>query len=293
MLWFVSLSSDGANANAEALSSVLRPRSGSSAKALLLTILGEFVLPRGGSVWTQTLIDALRVVGVDEPNARQALLRVSEQGVIAGDRTGRRVRRVLTPMGIELLEASRRQIYGFGRSTSEWDRRWLLVFCPVPEDQRAKRQVLRNRLGFEGFGFLGPTVAITPHLSHEEPATVILKELDLVDKATIFRCEAAELISNEEIVRRAWDLQDLDQQYRDFIEAFRQRAARTSEEAFTAAVDLVHQWRRFPFIDPQIPARLLPSDWRGKAACDVFDERRMGYSADAHDYFRQLEFIWL
>ena len=30
-----------------------------SARSLLMTILGEFVLPRGGSVWTQALVSAL------------------------------------------------------------------------------------------------------------------------------------------------------------------------------------------------------------------------------------------
>ena len=37
---------------------------GASARSLLMTILGEFVLPRGGSVWTQVLVSTLALFGV-------------------------------------------------------------------------------------------------------------------------------------------------------------------------------------------------------------------------------------
>ena len=53
-----------------------------SAKALLLTILGELVLPHGGAVWTSTIVGALGTLEVEERNARQALLRLAESGTI-------------------------------------------------------------------------------------------------------------------------------------------------------------------------------------------------------------------
>ncbi|MGC4109499.1 MAG: PaaX family transcriptional regulator C-terminal domain-containing protein [Nocardioides sp.] len=33
---------------------------------------------------------------------------------------------------------------------------------------------------------------------------------------------------------------------------------------------LVHEWRKFLFDDPGLPAELLPSDWPGFAAADLF-----------------------
>ena len=36
---------------------------------------------------------------------------------------------------------------------------------------------------------------------------------------------------------------------------------------------LVHEWRRFPFVDPEIPDELLPPGWPGHGAKAVFDER--------------------
>src|SRR6185437_590061 len=42
----------------------------SSARSLLLTVLGEFVLPTGEPVWTGTLVTALGLFGIAEKAAR-------------------------------------------------------------------------------------------------------------------------------------------------------------------------------------------------------------------------------
>src|SRR5215213_1969322 len=46
-----------------------------SARSLLLTVLGEFVHPRGTPVWTATLVAALAELGIEEKSARQAIAR--------------------------------------------------------------------------------------------------------------------------------------------------------------------------------------------------------------------------
>src|SRR5882724_10497931 len=98
-----------------------------SAKAILLTVLGEYVLPNGGAVWTSTIVDALALFEVSERNARQAVARLSDQGIVSADRHGRRVRWRLTESGRRLLSVGTERIYGFGADTSAWDSRWLVV----------------------------------------------------------------------------------------------------------------------------------------------------------------------
>src|SRR5205807_2790172 len=44
-----------------------------AARSLLLTILGEYVLPRPNGVWQETLVAALSSLGYTEQAARQAL----------------------------------------------------------------------------------------------------------------------------------------------------------------------------------------------------------------------------
>ena len=83
----------------------LLPAQRGGAKALLLTVLGEFVLPSGGSAWTSTLVTTAETLGIGEKNARQALARIADQGLIEsrpGDRDRRQRLLRLTPAGMAL-----------------------------------------------------------------------------------------------------------------------------------------------------------------------------------------------
>jgi phenylacetic acid degradation operon negative regulatory protein len=267
----------------------LRPRAGSSAKALLLTVLGELVLPAGGAAWTRTLVDVLGALDVEEKNARQALARTAAQGFVAGERDGRSVRWRLTEAGDSLLRAGTRRIYGFGANGSPWDGRWLVVLCPVAEDQRPKRQQLRRRLSFAGFGFLSPAVALSPHLRREADATQVLRELDLADAAVVLRAEAGDLVPAGELLRRAWDIDALAAGYREAIACMQARPPRDDDAELVALVRLVHRWRRFPFEDPELPVELLPARWPGGAAKALLDERHHQWAPAGHDRFAELE----
>ena len=66
-------------------------QSAPSARALLLTLLGEFVLPDGGRAWAATLIEALSLLDVEARTARQAIARTARAGLLASERSGRRV----------------------------------------------------------------------------------------------------------------------------------------------------------------------------------------------------------
>lgn len=267
----------------------MRPRSGSSAKALLLTALGEFVLPHRGSVWTSTVIRSLARLGVGERNARQALSRLADQGVIRSHREGRRARWHLTEAGRDLLTTGTQRIYGFGRGDDDWDGRWLVVLCSVPEEQRAKRHRLRSQLGFAGFGFLAPGVALSPHVEREAVANGVLKDLGLIPGAVVFRAEAGELASADELLERAWDLTGLAARYERFLRTFAGRSPTSDEARFSALTELVHAWRHFPFIDPEIPRRLLPRGWPGRRARALFDERHAAWAPGANRWYEETE----
>lgn len=74
-----------------------------SARSLLLTVLGEFVLPSGRPVWTSSLLELLADLDVAEKAARQAIMRTADSGWIEASRVGRETRWSLTPAGTELL----------------------------------------------------------------------------------------------------------------------------------------------------------------------------------------------
>ncbi len=266
-----------------------RPRSGRSGKALLLTILGEFVLPNGGSVWTSTLIQTLDAFGVGEPNARQAVSRLGDDGILNAVRVGRSTRWELTARGKRLLEVGAQRIYEFGSSANEWDGRWLLVLASVPEDLRAKRHQVRSQLGFAGFGFLSAGIAVSPHTDRESQVGEILSTLELDPAPLIFVATTGTIAPDGEIIRRAWDLDALAERYRAFNEEFTRVRPTSGKACFESLVGLVHEWRRFPFEDPEIPLELLPPKWPGKRSKQLFDDRRATWSTAAQEWYRALE----
>jgi phenylacetic acid degradation operon negative regulatory protein len=210
---------------------------------------------------------------------------LAEQGIVRSEREGRLARWHLTDAGAHLLTSGTARIYGFGAGDDDWDGRWLVVLCSVPEEQRTKRHQLRSQLAFAGFGFLGPGVAISPHLDREPAAAAVLADLGLVTGAAVFRAEAAALTPAGDLLDRAWDLDALGADYRRFLADVADRHPRTDEQRFAAVVDLVHAWRRFPFVDPEIPRRLLPPGWPGRQAKDAFDSRHAAWSPGAGAWF--------
>ena len=105
----------------EAWSHVTRRREMStfSARSLLMTLLGEYVLPGERSPWTSTIVEALNTDGVEEKAARQALARTAADGWITSERDGRRVRWTLTHEGRQLLTEGAERIFSFGRTTPD------------------------------------------------------------------------------------------------------------------------------------------------------------------------------
>lgn len=259
------------------------------AKAQLFTILGEFVLPSGGSAWTSTLVAASETLGIAEKNARQAIARVADQHIIEARRAGRAVRWTLTERGRRLLETGAQRIYEFGSSSADWNGEWLVAHCPVPEAQRALRHELRTDLAFEGFGELAASLVISPHVEREPGLRRILDRIGLLDDSVVLRSRTGSHDEDADIVRRAWDLDVLAAAYQAFVDRYDRVAVGDRRDQFTATVRLVHDWRRFPFTDPELPTSLLPDRWAGTTAADLFGERRQRWAEGARAWFDEQE----
>jgi phenylacetic acid degradation operon negative regulatory protein len=244
-----------------------------SARSLLMTVLGEFVLPGGRPVWTWALVDTLAGFGVTEKSARQALARAAAEGLLVPERVGRRTRWELTPAARRLLSEGARRIYEFGRSERPWDGRWLLLLVSVPESKRDLRHRLRTRLSWAGFGSPEAGVWISPHLGREGEALDVVKELGLADSAMSFTAAFGLIGGQDSMVSRAWDLTRLEQRYEAFLAGFGGMAPAGPAEALHAQTRLVHEWRRFPFLDPQLPRPLLPANWSGSKAAALFHHK--------------------
>ncbi|HTK65732.1 MAG TPA: PaaX family transcriptional regulator C-terminal domain-containing protein [Pseudonocardia sp.] len=252
-----------------------------SGRSLLLTVLGEFVLPRGRPVWTQVLLDVLSGLGVEPKSARQALARTAAEGLLDSERDGRRVRWSLTTSGRALLSEGAERIYGFGAPGPAWDGRWLVVLVSVPESRRQLRHRLRSRLAWAGMGSPAPGVWLSPHPGKQHEVARVIEELELVGVSSSFVGEFGAVGHERELMAQAWNLAEVEAAYQDFIAAFSTEDPRNPDEVMRAQIRLVHQWRRFPFLDPQLPAELLPISWPGPLAYSLFHDLHGRWALDA------------
>jgi len=272
---------------------------GDRGRGLLMTVLGEFVLPSGGAVWTQTLLEALAGLGVRDKAARQAIGRLHEQGRLDRVRVGRQTRWTLSPATCELLESGAERIYGFGRTPRRWDGRWVLLMASIPERDRRIRYRMNQGLGWAGFGSLGGGMWLSPWPDREAAAVTLLRGLDVA--ATSFVARLGRLGEPAELAAQAWDLPGLRGQYEAFLEATAVLAGpadhgrdpdRGGDPDLAAAIalaELVHRWRQFPFADPGLPPALLPLDWPGAEAAQRFAALRSTLLVPARRWWRRTE----
>lgn len=248
-----------------------------NARSLMITVLGEFVRPNGGAAWTQTLIDAMELLGVQSKTTRQVLARLADRGWLDRTKEGRRTRWHLTPLSRSLLESGAERIYGFGQSPTVWDERWLVLLASLPERDQALRYRLTTGLNWAGFGSLGQGIWISPWAGHEADAVSVVRDVG-VEGATSFVAEVGQLGDGAELAARAWDLGSVREHYEEFLEmtAGLQTVGTDTDsaDAVKQLTMLVHRWRRSPFLDPDLPAALLPDDWPGDSAVDEFRSRR-------------------
>jgi phenylacetic acid degradation operon negative regulatory protein len=248
-----------------------------SARGLLFTVLGEFVLPTGGSAWTSAFIEVFGRLGVEEKAIRQALARTAADGWISPERHGRRTRWRLTPDGDRLLTEGTERIYAFAGSQRDWDGSWLLVLARVPESDRPARHLLRTRLSWAGLGSPAPGVWITTHTERRAEVEQVLDQAGVTDGQIFVATHrgGGELAT---LVGQAWDMPAIERDYAEFLAEF---APPSAEDPLTRLIELIHAWRRFPSLDPGLPGRLLPDRWSGARAARLFAARHSTWSPDA------------
>jgi phenylacetic acid degradation operon negative regulatory protein len=256
-----------------------------SARGLLFTVLGEFVLPAGETAWTSAFIETFAGLGVEEKAARQALMRTAADGWLASERVGRRTLWRLTPAAERLLVDGTERIYGFTATASSWDGQWLVVLARTPETERAARHVLRTRLAWAGLGSPAPGVWVSPHSARRAEVAAVLDEAGVLDDAQVFVGAHAGVGDVAAMVRQAWDLEGIEQQYEQFLATFDRHPG---DDPLTAVVQLVHAWRRFPWTDPLLPAELLPQPWSGRAAAALFARLHQRWSPAAQARWQEL-----
>lgn len=235
---------------------------------LIVTVYGLYARGAGGWMSVARLISLMADLGVDQAAVRSSISRLKRRGMLRPRRQDGAAGYELSEEGLAILTEGDRRIFRQDRATLADG--WLLAVFSVPESERNKRHTLRTQLTRLGFGTTAPGVWIAPaHLS--DATEDMLRRLDLSGYADLFHARHLAFGDLAGKVRRWWDLDQLERFYAEFVHTHGPAAgAGDDRAAFAQYVRLLTDWRRLPYLDPGLPAELLPDDWVGIRAADLF-----------------------
>jgi phenylacetic acid degradation operon negative regulatory protein len=133
-----------------------------------------------------------------------------------------------------------------------------------------------------GFGALDHTTWISPcDLRAEVEQTVTA--LGVCPYVDFFTAERRGFAGGEGIVARCWDLKRLHDYHTDLITRygplFQEHQTRLMasdslepQECFMQRIMLIHEYRSAPYVDPNLPSELLPDNWLGEQAAQLFQQ---------------------
>jgi phenylacetic acid degradation operon negative regulatory protein len=237
------------------------------ARSALFDLYGDHLRPRGARAPVASLVRLLAPLGVTAPAVRTAVSRMVRQGWLAAVRLPDGAGYELTPRAVRRLDEAAERIYRHG--VPAWDGRWHVVVVERVRE-RNHRDRLRAALAYLGYAAIDETTWISPRPSVE------LEGLLEAEQVRAERFSASYDGDPRGLAARAWDLDGLAHAYRRWIATATDLvgpAAHGSadEQLFAVRSTLVHEWRKFLFRDPGLPAELLPDDWAGAEAAALFD----------------------
>lgn len=263
---------------------VTRPNS------FIFTLYGDMVhrLDSDGSLWVGALIRIMGSFGISPQAVRQAVSRMARQGWLVARREGGRAFYTVTPRGRRRIEELSPRIYG---PVIEWDGRWRLISYAIGEAHRRRRERLRKELGALGWAQLSPTTWISPS-DTLGAAREAARSTETLETIHLFTAAYSGPLTDRELLDRCWDVAKIASAYSGFIARYAPRFERelergdlSDEAALLERLWLVHDYRKFAYLDPGLPSELLPAHWPGTSAAALFRQYYAAIDAKSQRYF--------
>ncbi len=232
---------------------------------------------------------------------RSCLRRLVTEGLLERDGSGRTATFRTTPAGDVLRLGSMRRhelAYRQDRKGQGWDGHWHLAAFAIPENQRASRDRLRDRLLDAGAAAVNNGLYVSPR-PWEDEVREIAGNLEVGDRLTLASTDDLEVggvRSSRQLARSLWPIDELAGSYTRFVEdhqhivavldGLRQRHTRISDADFLpGALRMVIAFQEVFLRDPLLPPELLPRPWPGRAARDLLltSRRRALRLREAHE----------
>lgn len=257
--------------------------------SLLITIFGDSIASRGGSIALSSLIRLAQPFGLTERLVRTAVGRLAQEGWLEPARRGRLSFYRLTEVGAARFAEATRRIYT--ETPRSWNRRWTLIL--LPPELGARREHIRDELTWLGFGQLSPSLLAHPARGLDD-ARERLRELGVLNRVIALQATTEDANHDRDFARAGWDLVVLARRYARFVQSFgpvqralQRRASLTPQTAFVVRTLLIHEYRRIHLRDPLLPKILLPQRWVGADAYALCRELYAQVFAAAEQHLSQ------
>jgi phenylacetic acid degradation operon negative regulatory protein len=272
-----------------ATGSVLRPQS------LIFTLFGDYIYQRNDRIRINSLIKILSLFGISEQATRSTVSRMIHRGWLINERVGNKSYYLLTARSQTIIKEGAERIFHFPEPTNHWDGCWHLVTYSIPEEQRDARDRFRGELSVSGFGMLMNAAWVSPR-DQRVRIQQLAESLQIKPYVQMFHGQVEAFVPCQELALRCWNLSTINSEYVRFIERhgpeledfqalLRSSAAIEPSEYFVRRFMLMHEYRRFPYRDPQLPDELLPRDWHGAEAAVLFQRYHRVLADGANAYF--------
>ncbi len=241
--------------------------------SLIITIYGDLLAQRGGTVWLGSVINLLEPLGINARHVRTAVSRLNKDNWISPRQLGRKSYYSLTASGQRRFRNATPQIYAGPRS--DWDQHWTLVILPDSNNAKINKDSAVKELGWLGFGKITKGI-----LAHPMPDMLALEGtldgLEIRDEVIILHQASHELTSSaalDSMVKGCWNLAELSVKYRKFLERYRPVYESLSRgnipddaDCLLIRILMVHEYRKILLRDPRLPDMLMPPHWEGNSA---------------------------
>lgn len=269
-----------------------RPLARARSQRLLVTLLGDYWHEDRPPIASAALVRILEEFDIAPANARAALSRLTQRGVLVRTKDGRRTSYAPSDHTMRLLRRGAGRIFS-REDGGTWDGVWTLIAFSLPIDDGDLRRLLRSRLRWLTFWPIYDATWVTPHDRLDE-ARDQLAELDITDALALRTRDVHLLPGGLRRLESAWGLTELADAYRGFLARYDEVAARASAgavepaEALVQRGELVDDWRRLVRDDPDLPVDFLPDDFPRPMARARFLSTYEALDAPAQERFEEL-----
>jgi len=243
-----------------------------------------------GSISASEVYEVAEACGQSAEQVRSCLRRLVAEGLLDRAGTGRAASYRTTPAGnaLRLGPLRKHQLaYRQDRQGQRWDGRWHLAAFAVPEDRRAARDRLRDRLLEIGGAVItnGLYVSAHPWTAHVRGVAGDLGVAGCLSQASTVDLDVGGVTTPRELARSLWPIDELAAEYRTFVrdhqpvldrlERLREQRGRIDDAAFVpGTLTMVLAFDRVFRRDPILPPELLPRPWPGRSARELLVSSR-------------------